>query len=608
MMRFFFFIILFGVVLTYTIAAEAAELSPSRPVSAEQKRLSYLLELPYDVLIADLDQANLWVDSMLYLSRKLKSKAQLAKSFQKSALINYYRGDYEATVAAHMQAIELYNGLGDSVGLGQVYIGMGYQGKRRDLGLSIAHMQKGIRLLEAAGEKDMAGAYDNLGVLYEMKGDFKQAESLYSRAYQMKLKDNDSIGLPYSLDHLGGLSALMGNYAKAESWMKQAYDLRALRNDRTGMAESKMYQSDLYKQWGKPQKVVESSEEAIQLGKQIGYADLVRKAYAFQAEAYAALGQFEKAFEKQLAFSQLNDSLFTVANNNQILKLEKKFQTVQKEQENVRLTQEKEIQALELSAAKTAKARLWWAALASLLALTLTFLFVFQRYKSRQQAEKAVLQRQNFKAALKGEEKERQRIARELHDGVGQLLAAAKLQSALLELQLADSFKPKVQEQLVLLDEAVQEIRNISHNLMPVALTTKGLFVAIKGLAERLNNAGGPQLEVYVDDLEERFDADYELAVYRMVQEVLSNMLKHAEASRIVLDIQADEEELTISLRDNGKGFDLKKIKDSKGIGWANLQARTDLLGGVMEVESTLGQGTTVFFALPLRESLLKVA
>jgi len=608
MLRFLIFLLVFGL-NSLAVQGQSGTAAKQNNQSQQQTaRLLALLDMPYDLFIADLDQAKIWADSMVWLGKKLNRPAELAKAYQKSALVHYYQGAYEATVADHMKSIELFTALGDSVGIAQVYIGMGYQGKRRDLGLSISQMELGIRLLEAVGGQDLSGATDNLGVLYEIKGDYVRAKALYEQAYQLKVANNDSIGLPYSLDHMGGLAVLMGNYAQAEALMKRAYLIRQLRNDRNGMAESMMYQADLYKQWGKPREVLLSTQEAIRIGKNIGYADLVRKAYAFEAEAYAALGQYESAYKQQLAFSQLNDSLFAQASNNRILQLEKKFQLAQKEQENQRLVQEKAIQGLELTAARTAQARLWWAAIAVLLALTLGFGFVFLRYQAKQRAEKALLQRQNFKAALKGEEKERQRIARELHDGVGQLLAAAKLQSSLLELQLSEVFKPKVQAQLSLLDEAVQEVRNISHNLMPVALVSKGLFAAIHGLAERINQGAGPQMEVYAEDVDQRFSADYELAVYRMVQEVLNNMLKHADASRIVLDMQLDENELTISIRDNGKGFALNKMKESKGIGWANLQARTDILGGMMEVESTEGQGTTVFFALPLREALLTAA
>lgn len=608
MLRSLIFLLVFGLNSPSVTGQGRAATKPSRQLEQEAARLTALLGLPYDQFIADLDQAKIWADSMVLLGKKLNRPAELAKAHQKRALVNYYQGAYEATVADHMKSIALFTELGDSIGIANVYIGMGYQGKRRDLALSISQMEQGIRLLQAVGGQDLSGATDNLGVLYEIKGDYVQAKALYEQAYQLKVANNDSIGLPYSLDHMGGLAALMGNYAQAEALMRRAYNIRELRNDRNGMAESKMSQADLYQQWGKPMEVLICTQEAIRIGKNIGYADLVRKAYAFEAEAYAALGQYENAFKQQLAFSQLNDSLFAQASNNRILQLEKKFQLAQKEQENQRLVQEKAIQGLELTAARTAQARLWWAAIAVLLAITLAFGFVFLRYQAKQRAEKTLLQRQNFKAALKGEEKERQRIARELHDGVGQLLAAAKLQSSLLELQLNDTFKPKVQAQLALLDEAVQEVRNISHNLMPVALVSKGLFAAIHGLAERINQGAGPQMEVYAEEVDQRFSADYELAVYRMVQEVLNNMLKHADASRIVLDMQLDENELTISIRDNGKGFALHKMKESKGIGWANLQARTDILGGMMEVESTEGQGTTVFFALPLQEALLIAA
>lgn len=134
---------------------------------------------------------------------------------------------------------------------------------------------------------------------------------------------------------------------------------------------------------------------------------------------------------------------------------------------------------------------------------------------------------------------------------------------------------------------------------MPVALSSGGLFAAIQGLCDRVQASGSISPELYIDDSSQRFEADYELSVYRIVQEVLSNMLKHAAASRIGIDIHSDDNALIISIRDNGKGFPLRQIKESKGIGWANLQARTDLLGGVMDVQSAPGEGTSVFFELP---------
>lgn len=143
---------------------------------------------------------------------------------------------------------------------------------------------------------------------------------------------------------------------------------------------------------------------------------------------------------------------------------------------------------------------------------------------------------------------------------------------------------------------------------MPVALNAAGLFVAIRGLCDRLQSTGSISPELYVEDSDQRFDPDFELSVYRIVQEVLSNMLKHAEASRIVIDMHSDGNALMISIRDNGKGFALDQIKKSKGIGWANLQARTDLLGGVMEVQSALGEGTNVFFELPYQKMQFEAA
>ncbi len=600
--------LLFILLLSGVLPADAGVYSDSLQQNAtgwsEGQRLKALLGIPYDEWVADLDRGLTLADSALGLSKKLRNRQGQADVYEKRSLIYYYQGEYEAAVRDHLRAIHLYQELGDSSGLGHAYLQLGYQGKKRDLKGSIQQMETGVAILEAIGdEAKLTGGYDNLGVLYEMQGDYSKAGFLYEKVYQMKLKRNDSIGLPYSLDHLGGLAVLMGQYTKAEKLMETSFQIRKLRNDLNGMAESRLYQAELYRAWQKPKQVIALMEEAIPLGRQIGYSQMVLKAHRYLAEAYAETGVYAAAYQHQKAFSLLNDSLFTIAGNHKILQLEKKFEMREKEQENRRLVQEKEIQGLELSQQKAANARLFWTAVSALLSLLLLFSYVYARLQARQRAEKAQLQRQNFKAVLAAEEKERSRIARELHDSVGQLLAAAKLHWSIFELQVHDMLKGKVQEQIRLLDEAVQEVRAISHNLMPVALTSKGLFSAIRGTVERINVAGGMQIELYMEVEGDRFEPDFELSVYRMVQEVLSNMLKHAYASRIVLDIQLDEKELLISMRDNGIGFQTDRISRSSGIGWGNLRARTDLLGGRMEVISQPGEGTSVLFELPVRAS-----
>lgn len=567
------------------------------------KNLEALLKIPYDALVADLARTEKLTDSLVVWSKKFKNAVFLGDAYQMKALNAYYQGRYELAVEAHLASIESFREAGDSSRIGGVFLNMGYQVKRRDLKLAIEQMETGIRILQSQGDSErLVGGYDNLGVLYEMKKDFKSARWFYQRSLDMKRERNDSIGLPYSLNHLAGLAALQGNFDEANRLFEQGYLIRKIRGDLNGMAESRMMQAEMLTISKEFSKVPELLDETIMLGKRIGYLHLVKTALKLNAEAYAELGAFEKAFRLHQEYALLDDSLYNLASNNRIMELEKRFQVAEKERDNERLRQEAQVSALELEAERQSRLQLLWGAVSAILSLILLFGFVYSRQQLRQRAEKEALQRTSFQAVIKAEEKERSRIARELHDGVGQLLAAIKLHTSVFEVQLSPPFSEKVKEQIQMIDEAVQEVRHISHNLMPVALMNKGLMAALRTLADRLE--GKLQFELYIDDETRRFDAQTEMSIYRMVQEVTGNMLKHAEASRIVVDIQGDGTDLLISIRDNGKGFDLALVEKSSGIGWENLKTRTNLMGGTMEIQSAPGKGTSVLFVLPVLEGL----
>jgi signal transduction histidine kinase len=176
------------------------------------------------------------------------------------------------------------------------------------------------------------------------------------------------------------------------------------------------------------------------------------------------------------------------------------------------------------------------------------------------------------------------------------MLAAAKLQLGLAARGDAHSFQ-KAQQ---LLEETVLEARNISHNLVPLSLASNGLKTALRQLFDRIEAPGKLEMEVHLEADFNRFNAFGQTAIYRIVQEILHNMVKHAEASRIVIDIQEDGGELLLSIADNGKGFDTQLIQQSKGMGWENLCTRVGLLDGQLEVNSKPGRGTLVFAGIPI--------
>jgi len=196
-----------------------------------------------------------------------------------------------------------------------------------------------------------------------------------------------------------------------------------------------------------------------------------------------------------------------------------------------------------------------------------------------------------LKAVFETQESERKRLAEDLHDSVGQVLSAIKLNLHRLDKDATVTAKqPLLADTRKLTDECIQEIRNIIHNVLPPVLTDYGLKEALEGLCVKMQQTTSVNV-ICNNKLDEvRLRPEVELAFYRMAQELFSNAIKHAEASMIHLTITKEEEQLVMEFKDNGKGFKIDEIKH--GFGLKNLQSRVRLLNGEVNVYTKPQNGT----------------
>lgn len=206
------------------------------------------------------------------------------------------------------------------------------------------------------------------------------------------------------------------------------------------------------------------------------------------------------------------------------------------------------------------------------------------------------------KAVLEAEERERQRIAQDLHDGVGQMMSAVKLNLSAFqsELQITDEqIKNKFENIFSLVDDSCKEVRSVSHNMMPNALLKNGLSTAVR---EFLNKIDSNALEVnlYVEGLDEHLNSDVEIMLYRVIQECVNNAVKHAGASKLDLSIIREEKNLSVSIEDNGKGFDTSDMDLFSGIGLKNIISRVEYLKGNIEFDAKENKGTAIIIHVPL--------
>jgi len=303
------------------------------------------------------------------------------------------------------------------------------------------------------------------------------------------------------------------------------------------------------------------------------------------AKAYFNIGDYRSAYQHLENRFLFRDSVVKLANNNIIAEKETKYQTAQKE---TQLAQKELL--LQKSRQHTV-----YGIVAALLALLLAA-FVYFHYRNKRRLHQSQIQSlqkekeiQFLQALMQGEEKERSRIAKDLHDGVAGMLAAVKMQ---LSSSDGDQDNKGYTKAIELLNEAHAEVRKTSHNLMPEVLLQHGLD---KALHRYCSNVSSTALQVHYFFVgeEQRFTDSFELSVYRIVQELLNNIFKHSKATEATVQLSIHDDVLSVSIEDNGVG--LSKQAQSNGMGLELLRRRVRTLNGNMEVTTETGGGVNAY-------------
>ena len=206
------------------------------------------------------------------------------------------------------------------------------------------------------------------------------------------------------------------------------------------------------------------------------------------------------------------------------------------------------------------------------------------------------------KAIIEAEERERKRIAGDLHDGVGQLCSAIKMNLSGLSSQVTFKDKEAVlayEKTLAITDEACKEVRSISHQMMPNILLKSGLTIAVRDFLDKID-ARRIQVQLDTFGLNERLDSNTETVLYRVIQETVNNVIKHARGNKLYITLGKDEEGINATIEDNGIGFDVHDKDQFDGIGLKNIASRVEFLKGKVEFDSAPGRGTVVNVWIPL--------
>lgn len=368
-------------------------------------------------------------------------------------------------------------------------------------------------------------------------------------------------------------------------------------NDTIRMAFANIKQGSYYITEQSCRKAIPYLKTATELYRSVPLPEGVMYAIYILASAYSECGDAKMTYHLMQELKFMQDSMFRKETAKKTAEYKTLYETEKKERENLQLAKDNALKQLQLSKQVRHEQMIIVISIAGLVVLSAVFIVLYYRYRQKKKQELdekiAVQQKLRFKAVIEAEEKERMRIARELHDSLGQMLSAAKMNMSAVDSYNDDDAK-LMSNAMKLVDDSVKEVRTISHNLMPSGLIDKGIAFALTELARKINDAGLMRIDLTIVDGEQRLPSGVEIAIFRIVQEVVNNMIKHSKANRVEVVLDYNTEKVFLSIRDNGVGFDTASIEQSSGIGWKNIFSRVYMMNGDIKIDSQPGTGTSV--------------
>lgn len=540
-------------------------------------------------------------DSCIWWANFLQSKTNITPEFKiyyqgLKGKAYYFKGNYDSAAIIYksaVQAIEKANYR--SVFVGNLYNDVAKLNRKiKNYPVALSWYDRAMTIFEVINDSSgMQMIWNERGVVFEFTEQFDSALFHYGKSLEIAEVRKDTIGMAYCYNFIGIINAMQNNKAQARESLLQSIDLFATQKDSFAMAQGFVDIAKMYLQSNDPSKALQPLVDAKSIADKLRYKDLQLGIKEQFIDYYKQIGNTKAALDMALDYSALKDSLYDIKKQEQLEELNTKYKIQLNENENNQLRIKVQRRNIFL--------------LIGLSVLTGIGLYWFQKYKRNKvafqlQLKSEILKQQDLatKAVIEAEEKERNRIAVDLHDGVGQLITAAKFNLSSIQEDVSQHIADKNQlifsKSMELLDQSAKDLRSVAHSIVPNVLLKSGLGTAIKDFVERIDN-NYLRVNLMSSGLNEKLDSTVEIMVYRIIQECVNNVIKHSGATNLDISIYNEKDALSISIEDNGKGFDKKVVKE--GIGLSNIQTRVTYLKGILDFDSAVGKGTFISIHIP---------
>ncbi len=532
-----------------------------------------------------------------------------AKLLNALGTINKHLGEYEEAIKNFLESSKLREELGDfkSAAVGHLSMGALYE-KLGHYGAALESYQKSLSIYERIEDTlGMVKCFNNIGNAYYYQNEDAKAQAFYLKALSEEEAFIDSAVVGVIYNNLGAIYESQNQLEQALAYNKRALDVREKLNDRKGIAGSYNKLGNIERQSGNLNKSLEYYLKSYALAKDAGDKILEMEVLNNLSLANSLLGNHKKSFQYLLDYGRLKDSLYQSYKGAMDYKL--------KYEENQLKLAKLETESLALQ-----KRRNYYQAFAVILLLTSLALFLAlrsakQTEKLRQarmkeqlalnQVDDLLLEQElrSTQAKLEGQDIERRRLAKDLHDRLGAMLATIQLYFQAVEDKIdnmQEESKVQYDKANDLLGKACEEVRKISYDMQSVVLTKFGLGPQLKELVETINGANKLNVQLLTYGLSERLENTTEYEIYKIIQELAGNVLKHAQANELIIQLNRHEGYLNIMVEDDGKGFNKEQRQEGAGQGLKNVESRVHKLNGDFNIDSGKGSGTTITINIPV--------
>lgn len=448
-------------------------------------------------------------------------------------------------------------------------------------------VRKHALVLEGSAIVNIGTAYDKLGLQDSAMYYFKEALDL-SRKYAFTDMQQAS------LTSIGDMMLQAGHNREAVAYYREAMQLSTATSPLHAFIMPGYSMGAALFRLGQYKESERVLLAALRKAEETRMVNNKKEAHATLAAVYEASGRYKEALQQQRLHDALKDSQVNADKVRAINEVEAKYRTARKDRELI----QKDLQIARQERRLERKNVLIWGVSGG---STLLFLVGAGIWYSRRKIGLKDRKIEQLKAMMAGEERERARLSRELHDGIGGMLTGIKMNLKTYQKRYEEEPVSKGLEDIMsMLQGMGQEIHKTAHNLMPDILLKHNLKEALALYCEQLDTGGRPEIDLQFHRVPDNLGKSVELPLYRVIQELLQNILKHSGATQVAIQLRCDDNLIQVSVEDNGTGF--RHQDHHNGLGLLNIETRIKALGGYFSIEPAQDIGTTAFIELDLNK------